>query len=380
MRQLCAVSLLGTTSFSLTLAALPAYAVSVGVGVGAAGLVITVMLAATVLTQSAVPALTSRFGIGPVFAAGLVALGAPTPLYLLDSRLWWLLAVSAVRGAGFAVLTVLGTTMSARLVPVARRGEAVGMYGLSTALPGLLAVPAGVALTLNGQFGWVAAVAVVPVLVAPTAWLLGRHDSAQPQAEPGVRTRAALGAAATPSVILLMVTLAGAGVLTILPVGRPDGTLAAVALLALGLTATLARWLVGSRVDRHGTRLLLPAAVACAIGGLLLLALGLTLDGTAAYGVVVLAAGIFGLGYGGVQNITLVIAFARAGPGQTTAASALWNASFDVGSGIGALVVGVLAATSLGLSGGYLVCAVGVALTLPLVLLVTARTSSPTTR
>jgi predicted MFS family arabinose efflux permease len=58
----------------------------------------------------------------------------------------------------------------------------------------------------------------------------------------------------------------------------------------------------------------------------------------------VLGAALFGAGYGAAQNLTLLAAFARAGPGGTTAASAMWNASFDAGTAVGALVLGLLAA------------------------------------
>src|SRR5205085_10800457 len=102
-------------------------------------------------------------GIGPVLAAGLVALGAPAPLYVLSDGLGWLSAVSAVRGAGFAVLTVLGSSLAALVVPPERRGESIGLYGLAIAVPNLVAVPAGVALVLAGHSGSVAWLAASPV-------------------------------------------------------------------------------------------------------------------------------------------------------------------------------------------------------------------------
>lgn len=374
MRQLWTLSLLGFSSFSLTLAALPSYAVSVGVGTAAAGLVTAVMLGTTVLTQAAVPALTARVGLDRVFVVGLILLGAPAPLYLLNTELWWLLLVSATRGCGFAVLTVLGATMAAQLAPAARRGESIGIYGLSVALPGLLLVPAGVALTLAGRFGWVAVLAAAPVLAVPIALSLGRSDPSDPEAGGRAGSRAAITAALGPSSILVLVTLAGGGVVTFLPIERPDGALAATALLATGITAAASRWQAGLLVDRIGGRVLLPAALSSAIGGLLLIAFGLTQGtGTAAAIEIVTGAAIFGVGYGAVQNLTLVIAFARVGPDRTNTASAVWNASFDIGTAIGAVAVGAVAATGFGLSMSYVACAVAIAATVPLAFAVTPR-------
>ncbi|CAN5339319.1 MFS transporter [soil metagenome] len=374
MRQLWTLSLLGFSSFSLTLAALPSYAVSVGVSTATAGLVTAVMLGTTVLTQAAVPALTARLGVARVFAVGLLLLGAPAPLYLVSTELWWLLLVSAVRGCGFAVLTVLGATMAARLAPAARQGESIGIYGLSVALPGLLLVPGGVALTLGGRFGWVAVLAAVPVLAVPMALTLGRADPADSTTGRGGGSRAAVRAALGPSAILVLVTLAGGGVVTFLPIERPEGALAATALLATGITAAASRWAAGVLVDRIGSRVLLPAALLASIGGLLLIALGLT-QGTGGGAAVriVTGAAIFGVGYGAVQNLTLVLAFARAGPDRTNTASAVWNASFDIGTAIGAVAVGAAAATGLGLPLSYLACAVAITATVPLALAVTRR-------
>jgi len=162
-----------------------------------------------------------------------------------------------------------------------------------------------------------------------------------------------------------VVTLAGGGLVTFLPIERPDGALAAVALLAFGLSTALCRWGAGVLVDRVGARVLLPGTLGCGTAGLLLVALGLRTDG--APGSAVVLAGVLALGvaYGGVQNLTLVIALARAAEGQTTTVSAVWNASYDSGTAIGALAVGAVAA-GVGLPLTYALVAVLLAAALPL--------------
>ncbi len=71
---------------------------------------------------------------------------------------------------------------------------------------------------------------------------------------------------------------------------------------------------------------------------------------------VLIGAAVFGAGYGAAQNLTLLAAFARAGEGGTTAASAMWNIAFDSGIAIGALALGFLAA-GIGLDWTYVVVA-----------------------
>ncbi len=61
-------------------------------------------------------------------------------------------------------------------------------------------------------------------------------------------------------------------------------------------------------------------------------------------------------GFGAMQNLTLLAAFARAGRAATTTASAMWNTAFDAGMAVGALALGFLAA-GIGLDWTYVVVA-----------------------
>ena len=365
IRSLFVVTVLGISSYALLLSSLPAHAAAQGAGLTAAGSVTTVFLLVTVLVQGTVPAMVHRWGLGPVLAAGLVALGAPAPLYLVSDDVGWLIAVSAVRGTGFAVLTVLGSTIAAQAVPPERRGESIGIFGLAAAIPSLVAVPGGTALTLAGQFPWVAVLAATSALAVVFVPGLVRAVAPEPEGAARGGSRAAVWAAAAPSLVLLVVTLAGGGLMTFLPIERPDGSLAAVALLVFGLTSALCRWQAGVLVDRLGARVLFPATVGSGAAGMALVALGLGTGGTG--GSVAVLAGAVGLGvaYGAVQNLTLVIALVRAGEGQTTTVSAVWNACYDSGTAIGAVLVGAVAA-EVGLPLSYVLVAVAMALVLPL--------------
>jgi MFS family permease len=365
VRSLVAVNLLAFLSYSLLLSALPAHAAELGSGLTAAGSVTTVFLLATVAAQATVPALVARFGVGRVLVAGLLALGLPAPLYLLADDVRWFAVVSVVRGFGFAVITVLGSTIAAQAVPPERRGESIGIYGLAVSVPTLVAVPGGTALTLAGHFPVVAALAAAPVVATVFVPGLVRALRGPGSARQERGSRAAVRAALVPSVLLLLVTFAGAGLLTFLPIERPDGALAAVALFAFGVSTALARWQAGLLVDRLGARVLLPAGMACGVGGLLLVALGLHLHDATGTTAVLAGVLVLGIAYGSVQNLTLVLAFARAGEAQQATVSAVWNACFDSGTAIGALVVGAVAASA-GLPLTYVFVAVALALALPL--------------
>ena len=163
----------------------------------------------------------------------------------------------------------------------------------------------------------------------------------------------------------LVVTRAGGALVTFLPIERPDGSLATAALLLFGITGAVTRWRAGVLADRIGHGFLLPVAVLLASAGMVLVAA--ELSGTVG---VLVGAAVFGAGFGAAQNLTLLAAFGRAGEGGTTTASALWNASFDAGTAVGALAPGFVAA-GIGLSWTYALVAV-----LLLVVLPVARTAT----
>jgi predicted MFS family arabinose efflux permease len=137
---------------------------------------------------------------------------------------------------------------------------------------------------------------------------------------------------------------------------------ATIALLLFGVTGALTRWRAGLLADRlGGSRVLLPVAVAVAAVGMAVTALGLV----AGAGWILAGAAVMGAGFGAAQNLTLLTAFARAGDGGTSAASAMWNASFDAGTATGALALGLVAA-GIGLDWTFVVVAVALAGAVPL--------------
>jgi MFS family permease len=143
MGALLGVSLLGFAGYALLLPTAPLWAIRGGADEGGAGLVNAVLMLATVAVQTTVPWALRRWGWRTTLVTGVVLLGLPSLALMLTDQLAGILAVSAIRGAGFAVLTVCGATAVAELVDAARRGRAIGLYGLAVAGPQLVLVHGG---------------------------------------------------------------------------------------------------------------------------------------------------------------------------------------------------------------------------------------------
>ncbi len=277
---------------------------------------------------------------------GLLLLGAPAPAYLISDGLGWVLGLSAVRGIGFGILTVVGSTVVAQLVPAHRRGAAIGVYGLAVAVPNLLLLPGSVPVADRWGFGAVFWVAALPLLGVPAALRLARvlraSDSSQPDRSEhrSPASLRGLSGIVSPTVVLFSVTMAGGALLTFAPQLTSAGT-AALVLLTMGAAAALSRWLIGALADRLGAWPFIAPLLACAGFALAVCAWAVARDHDV---LLVAAATVLGLCYGALQNLTLVAAFAAVEPSNLPAASAGWNIGFDAGTASGSVLAGALAA------------------------------------
>jgi MFS family permease len=372
MRALVWMSVLGFAGYALLLPTAPLWATHGGADEGGAGLVNAVLMLATVAVQTTVPWALRRWGWRTTLVVGVLLLGLPSLALMLTDQLPWILVVSAVRGAGFAVLTVCGASAVAELVDAARRGRAIGVYGLAVAAPQLFLVPSAAWIAESLDFRVVFVVGALPALAVPFAAALGRRldqvarDGLHADDGPRHARGKILLALALPSLVLLAVTTPGGALLTFAPQFRHGADTAVLGLLGFTGAAALARWLVGGPADRFGPRRFIPPLLALCAAGLALCAWSLSDGGP---GAVVLVAGmtVVGISYGSLQNLTLVTAFAAVPDRDRSVASAVWNIGFDTGTGLGSLVVGFIAAGtsfSVGLLTTAALCVVAAVVTL----------------
>ncbi|WP_426185823.1 MFS transporter [Microbacterium sp. TWP3-1-2b2] len=350
---LMSMSALGFAGFGALVSTVPLWAVRGGADEVGGGLVNAVMMAATVAVQTTVPAALRRFGWTPTLVAGVALLGAPSLLLLMTDALPAILAISAARGAGFAVITVCGSSAVAMLVEPARRGRAIGLYGLSISAPQILLVPTSVWVADNVGFWVVFTIGAAPLIATIPAFLLARRLDRMPHAPAADhlphRTSARVWLALiAPSVVLLTITAPGGALLTFVPQFPEVGGYAVAGLFALTACAAVARWLIGGLADRFGHLPFQPPMLLLGVAGLALCVWSMAGGGGAA---LVGGMAVTGVAYGSLQNVTLIESFAAVGPRHRDVASAVWNIGFDCGTGIGALAVGFIAArTSFGVA------------------------------
>lgn len=342
MPLLVLMTMLGFSGYAALLPVAPLWAVHGGAGATGAGLVNGVLMLFTVLTQLVVPTALRRLGWAPVLGAGMILLGLPTALFAVNDALGLILLVSAVRGMGFGVLTVTGSALVAELVDPSRRGAAIGVYGLAIAAPQVLFVSGGPWAVEHVGYLPLFALGLLPVVGAVPAVLLGRRVDHVPDPV----GRPPYVSLLRPMALLLAVTLAGGALITFMAPMSDSALLSTVALLCFTIATAIARWRAGGLADRFGAHpFIWPLTIVTAVGmAIVAWAVRHPLD-TSVWALL-LGATVVGISYGGLQNLTLVVAFESVSRPHYGSASAVWNIGFDAGTGVGAVMIGAIAGGS----------------------------------
>ncbi|WP_433088056.1 MFS transporter [Dactylosporangium sp. CA-052675] len=303
-----------------------------------AGLATVALLVATVVVELVTPRLVARIGYRWSLGLGLLLLGAPTVVLAFASSPPAIVAVSLVRGAGFAVCTVAGGALTATLIPAERRGEGLALIGVVSGVTSLIALPLGVWAAHRWGFGpvFVATAAATLLALLSVPGLPARTPAAE--GHRGVLAGLRSPALTRPALIFAASTTAVGVIVTYLPLaaaGLP-AWVAPAALLAQPAAATAARWLAGHLGDRHGPARLLTPGILLAAAGTAALAL------TGRPAAMVAGSLLLGAGFGVLQNATLTLMFNRVPIGGENTVSAIWNSAYDLGMAAGAMAAGLI--------------------------------------
>jgi MFS family permease len=377
MPALAVMTCAGFSGYALLLTVAPLWAVHGGASTAGSGLVNGVLLLFTVLTQLLVPRALRTFGWGPVMTVGLVLLGVPGALYSFSDVLGVVLALSAVRGVGFGVLTVTGSAAVAALVGQRRRGEAIGAYGLAVAVPNLVLLPGGPWIAEGLGYWAVFTLSALPLAGIPSGLRLASalrrsapdlHPGNVVARDPGDPDSAAYRRLLRPMLLLLVVTLAGGAVITFTPQMVDSALLAAGGLSMMGLSAALSRWRAGVLADQYGPQRFIVPLVPLTGMAMALLSWSVADADRVREGSFLAAMVLVGLCYGALQNLTLLVSFTAVSRRHHNLASAVWNVGFEAGTAVGSVAVGVIAELT-SFATAFLVAGLVAVATLPLALL-----------
>lgn len=321
-----------------------------------AGVRVAVVMVVVVLVQPFV-LLAGRWLRVRARAVGVALAAMATGLLVLPLAGHW--PGLALLGAGFGLFVLTSTAWAKEAAAAGGVGQALGIYGLGSAIGGAVGAPAGMLLaTQAGLVGVViggaglALLGLVPVALSRTRLGTNRASDA---VVASARTRSLVrvrGAREAGGFTVISLSLAGhllavtlyAAVLSSSGFLVQEATATAAVLTAFAIQGAVAlgRLLSGALCDRW-------SAPGTATGATILLVFGAAgfLAASAPAAAVVLGA-VVGAASGAMQTAALTLMMRRAStPVGTERVSAAWNITFDIGLGAGALAAGALAAGAL---------------------------------
>jgi MFS family permease len=334
--------------FQLTPTA-PYRVLDLGGSTAAAGLFLGLLTFASAASAPVTGPLSDRLGHRVVLIATSLALAVFTSSYAFIQHYQILLVVVVLHGLFWsALLSASGAYMLAT-IPDGRRGEGLGYWGLASVLAMGAAPALGFWVYRHGWTMLCLELTVLNLTMAAIAWVLpdDRADAARASAEIGPpdatkRTLGGLlGAYVEWRVLLLSITTAlvsfGYGGLTSFAALFADELAVAprsVFLTGMAAATLIGRLTIGRSLDRLGHRRVLTRCLLLPPVGLLLLS---TASGRETF---VLAALVFGAGFGLMHPAFTAFVMGHVTPRRRGAAFGAMLASFDTGIGAGSSIIG----------------------------------------
>jgi MFS family permease len=326
-------------SFMLLLAVLPLYLRDLGGSDSQVGLVIGIFAFAALVPRPFVGREIDRGGGKRFMLAGAAIFVLASLLYLLASSIPILFAVRIVHGFGMALFTTAAFALVADLAPVTRRGEALGIWGTVPTMAS--AVAPFVGLEIRNRTGD-STVFIISAFLALIALLLvtfmrdpyKEHDPEA--ASQGLIERSVF----FPAILVISMTwVFGAVSSFVLLFAEERGIVRGGLYFTASAGAVIVSRLLGGKLsDRHGRwAVIIPSM------GLMSLGVGILSQSNSLL-TLVLGAAVIGFAFGGGFPALSALAVDLAPAGRRGAAMGTFSASFEVGIGAGAMVMGVVAA------------------------------------
>ncbi|MFI6539838.1 MFS transporter [Nonomuraea sp. NPDC050547] len=318
---------------------LPQLSRELSVSPGQAGFLVTGYALTSFLSAIPITAAVRSLPRRPVLLAVLGCFALLNAATALSSSYPLTFALRLLAGVAGGTLWAMLIGYAARLVPAERRGRAIAIVSAGITLALCAGLPAGSALAQAA--GWRAAFGVLAVAAALLALWVARAVPPVP-GQAAARRLPLRSVAALPGVrawlsVTLVVLLAHQAVYTYLaPLARRAAMEAGGVLLVFGAATVAGVWLTGVFIDGRPR-----AALVSALAGVGAAMAGLGAAGTSPP-VVLVAAAVWGLAFGGVPTLLQSALIERTGAPHADVATALQTTVYNVGIAAGSLAGGLL--------------------------------------
>lgn len=324
------------TSFYFLLVTLPIYILELGGSESEIGLIIGVFTISAVLLRPFIGMGVDIVGRRKILVAGSVIFLVSMLLYNYTTSVLSLLLLRVFHGIGWGAATTAASTLIADIAPASRRGEAMGVFGISSNV----AMAIGPALSFSLLY--ISGIPDFPRLflagaaIALVSLLLIIPISETVVARP--KTSLFSKEAFFPSALMFSVTLTYGSIVSFLSlfVQKEGAGNPGIFFTVLAVTLILVRALAGKLSDIKGRKFVI-------IPGMIIISFGLwVLSMAGSLWVFLAAALLYGLGFGLVHPTLMAFLVDRVNERGRGAAMGTFTAAFDLGIGAGSIILGVV--------------------------------------
>ncbi|WP_397386491.1 MFS transporter [Paenibacillus terrigena] len=336
--------------FYLLMPTLPMFIQQLGGSESQVGFIIGVFTISAVIFRPIVGGLMDRYGRRVFIISGLLFFAITMYFYDWVTGVLFLVVLRILHGISWAVATTSTGTAVTDVIPPSRRGEGMGWYGLAMTLGMALGPILGLWVAKSFSFHYLFLLCTALALIAFICALGTKIPAVQNTSKQPLSffEKTVLPAA----IVTFFLSITFGGITTFLPLfAAKIQANAGVFFLVYAVTLTVIRPLAGRISDKHGEGSIIAPALVIMIIALFVLTMT-----TGPVGLVITAI-LYGVGFGSAQPALQIAILRLAPPEKRGVANATFFTAFDLGIGLGAIILGFVSQL-MGYQMLFAVCAV----------------------
>ncbi len=273
-----------------------------------------------------------------ILLGGLAVFVISAIAYNWAATITFLMLMRFLHGLGWGACTTAAGTVAADIIPRPRMGEGMGYFGLATAVSMAVAPAAGIFIINNYSFTYLFFTSATLALLALIFSLGIRYEKVTKDVnapKPTLFEKSAL----RPSLVIFFVTTTFGSIVSFLVLYANQRGIDNIGpyFSVFALIMLVSRPVSGILVDKRGYNIVVVPGILLLVASMLILSVSHTMW------MFLLAAALYGLGFGSVQPSMQALAVRNAEPNRRGAVNSTFFSAFDLGIGGGAMVWGIVA-------------------------------------
>lgn len=331
-------------AFEMMAPTLPLYVSSIGGEATQIGLVTGIFVVSAILIRPFTGIMAMKMNKKYLLLIG-VAIGAlATGGYYLATEVWVLVLIRIFHGFGFGITTTYFTTIAAELIPEERRGEGIGYFGVGETTMVSVGPLIGVMFLEMWDFKglFMSGMAIMLLTLLITMFISRKSNDSEDlvkDSTPPIQFKLIEKRVIFQSLLIALIGIAAGGIMSFIALFAVERGLSQVAwfFTIVALAGLVVRFFSGRMYDKFGpSHVLIPFGLV-AIAGLVLLVF---VQNDVQF---LMAAFLYGLGFGAVFPAIQTWCISSVEEHEHESAVASFFNFFDIGIGVGAMALGIVA-------------------------------------